>query len=106
MVYTDYKNQEYFHGARTTSRRHARRAETLAVYDFTIVYKKGETNGKLDALSRRPDYQPDPIPELPILPDSLSPISPPDDFPILFPPPPPSCCAFHLPHGPHLTCYP
>ena len=76
MVYTDHKNLEYFHGARTTSRRHARWAKTLAAYDFTIVYRKGETNGKPDALSRRPDYQPDPIPELPILPDSPSPISP------------------------------
>ena len=41
VVYTDHKNLEYFQAARTTSRRHARWAETLAAYDFTIVYKKG-----------------------------------------------------------------
>ena len=29
-VYTDHKNLEYFAGARTTSRRHARWASTLA----------------------------------------------------------------------------
>ena len=56
VVYTDHKNLEYFQAARTTSRRHARWAETLAAYDFSIVYKKGSSNGKPDALSRRPDY--------------------------------------------------
>ena len=53
VVYTDHKNVEYFQAARTTSRRHVRWAETLAAYDFTIVYKKGSSNGKPDALSRK-----------------------------------------------------
>ena len=33
-VYYDHKNLEYFSIARTTSRRHARWAATLAAYDY------------------------------------------------------------------------
>ena len=77
QVYTDHKNLEYFTGARTTSRRHARWAATLAAYQYTIVYRKGASNGKPDALSRRPDLQPPPLPSLPIL-------SPPPTAPYLF----------------------
>ena len=60
QVYTDHKNLEYFSIARTTSGRHARWAATLAAYQYTITYKKVASNGKLDALSRRPDLQPPP----------------------------------------------
>ena len=52
--------------ARTTSRRHARWAATLAAYDYTIIYRKGASNGKADALSRNPDFLPPPLPSLPI----------------------------------------
>ena len=55
QVYTDHKNLEYFSQARTTSRRHARWAATLAAYNYTIIYRKGASNGKADALSRNPD---------------------------------------------------
>ena len=72
QVYTDHKNLEYFSQARTTSRRHARWAATLAPYTYTIVYRKGASNGKPDALSRRPDYIPPPLPSLPILPHTGS----------------------------------
>ena len=67
QVYTDHKNLEYFSEARTTSRRHARWAATMAAYDYKITYRKGAANGKPDALSRRPDYHPPPLPSLPIL---------------------------------------
>ena len=67
QVYTDHKNLEYFSEARTTSRRHARWAATMAAYDYKIIYRKGAANGKSDALSRRPDYHPPPLPSLPIL---------------------------------------
>ena len=66
-VCTDHKNLEYFSTARTTPRRHARWAATLAAYDYTIVYRGGASNGQPDALSRRPDYLPSPLPSLPIL---------------------------------------
>ena len=72
QVYTDHKNLEYFSTARTTSRRHARWAAALAAYDYKIIYRKGAANGKSDALSRRPDYHPPPLPSLPILSSPVS----------------------------------
>ena len=65
-VYTDHKNLEYFSTGRTTSRRQARWAATLAAYQYDITYKKGAANGKPDALSCRPDYTPPPLPSLPM----------------------------------------
>ena len=65
-VYIDHKNLEYFSTTRTTSRRHARWAATLAAYQYIITYRKGASNGKPDALSRRPEYSPPPLPSLPI----------------------------------------
>ena len=67
QVYTDHKNLQYFSEAQTTSRQHAKWAATLAAYDYKIIYRKGAVNGKPDALSRRPDYHPPPLPSLPIL---------------------------------------
>ena len=71
QVYTDHKNLEYFSHARTTSRRHARWAATMASYNYVITYRKESSNGKADALSRNPAFLPPPLPSLPIL-------SPPD----------------------------
>ena len=67
-VYTDHKNLEYFITACTTSRRHARWASTLAAYTYNIIYRRGAVNGQSDALSRRADHGPLPLPSLPILP--------------------------------------
>ena len=80
QVFTDHKNLEYFSTARTTSRRHARWAATLAAYKYTIAWRKGAANGKSDALSRRPDHAPPSLPSLPI----LSPTAP---DPVLHTPP-------------------
>ena len=66
-VWTDHKNLEYFSTARTTSRRHARWAATLAGYNYVISYRKGAGNGKADALSRNPSFVSPPLPSLPIL---------------------------------------
>ena len=55
---------------RITSRRHARWAATLAAYDYTIIYRKGASNGKADVLSRNPDYLPPPFTSHPIFPPS------------------------------------
>ena len=52
-VFTDHKNLEYFNTAKTTSRCHARWAATLVAYDYTIIYRKGASNGQPDAQSRR-----------------------------------------------------
>ena len=55
MVYTDHKNLEYFNSTKVLNRRQARWAEILSEFDFVIVYRPGEKNGKADALSRRSD---------------------------------------------------
>jgi hypothetical protein len=41
------------------NRRQARWAQELAGVDFKIFYRKGTSNGKPDALSRRPEYCPE-----------------------------------------------
>ena len=55
-------------------------AATLAAYDSTITFRRGASHGLLDALSRRLDYLPPPLPSLPIL--SLASVGP------IFPLPP------------------
>ena len=79
QVYTNHKNLEYFNHARSTPQRHARWAATMAVYNYTISYCKGASNGKRDALSWRPDYIPPPLLSHPIL-------SPPSQDPLLHTP--------------------
>ena len=71
-VFSDHKNLEYFS--------HAGWAATLAAFNYTISYRKGACNGLPDALSRRSDYLPPPLPSLPILFPSL----PPSHSPPLF----------------------
>jgi hypothetical protein len=57
-VYNDHKNLEYFTTTKVLNRRQARWAELLSTFDFQIVYRKGTSNGKPDALSRRPELRP------------------------------------------------
>ena len=65
---TWYQSLVYFSTARTTSRRHAKWASTLAAYTYNIIYRRGAANGQTDALSRRADHGPPPLPSLPIIP--------------------------------------
>jgi len=55
VVYTDHKNLEYFNITKLLNRRQARWAEILSEFNFKIIYRPGERNGKADALSRRVD---------------------------------------------------
>jgi hypothetical protein len=57
-VFTDHKNLEYFTTTKVLNRRQARWAELLSTYDFQIMNRKGSSNGKPDALSRRPELRP------------------------------------------------
>ena len=41
------------------NRRQARWAPELVTYNFKIIYRKGSSNGKADALSRRSEYRPE-----------------------------------------------
>jgi len=57
MVFTDHKNLEYFNTTKLLNRRQAPWAEILSQFNFKIVYRPGEKNGKADALSRRVDSE-------------------------------------------------
>jgi hypothetical protein len=52
LVFSDDKNLEYFTTMKVLNRRLARWALELAKYDFKIVYRLGNLNGKTDTLSR------------------------------------------------------
>jgi len=57
VVFTDHKNLEYFNTTKLLNRRQARWGEILSQFNFKIVYRPGEKNGKADALSRRVDSE-------------------------------------------------
>jgi hypothetical protein len=59
QVFTDHKNLEYFMTTKVLNRRQACWAQELASVDFKIFYRKGTSNGKPEALSRRPEYRPE-----------------------------------------------
>lgn len=54
---TDHKSLEYFKTQPLLSSRQARWIDTIAEYDFDIIYVKGKTNTVADGLSRRPDHE-------------------------------------------------
>jgi len=51
---TDHKNIEYFITKKLLNRRQARWSEFSTRFNFEIVYRPGKSNGKADALTRRP----------------------------------------------------
>jgi hypothetical protein len=59
QVFMDHKNLEYFMTTKVLNRRQAHWAQELAGVDFKMFYRKGTSNGKPDALSRRPEYCPE-----------------------------------------------
>ena len=58
-IQSDHKNLEYWRTAQHLTRRQARWALYLSRFDFEITHKPGTSNGRADALSRRPDHQKD-----------------------------------------------
>jgi len=56
---TDRKNLEYFMTKKRLNRRQARWSEFLTRSDYEIVYRPGKSNGKADALTRRPGHLPE-----------------------------------------------
>jgi hypothetical protein len=56
VVYTDHLNLQYWREPHKISRRVARQVLRLAEYDIELKHIPGKTNGRADALSRRPDY--------------------------------------------------
>jgi hypothetical protein len=56
IVYTDHLNLQYWREPHKISRRVARQVLRLAEYDIKLQHIPRKTNGRADALSRRPDY--------------------------------------------------
>jgi hypothetical protein len=56
-VYTDHKNLTYFTTTKELNKRQTRWAEFLSEFNFRIIYRKGNENGRADALSRRSDHE-------------------------------------------------
>jgi len=59
QLITDHQNLEYFMSKRLLNRREARWAQFLSRFDYEIVYRPGKSNGKADALTRRPGDLPE-----------------------------------------------
>jgi len=59
QLITDHKNLEYFMTKKLLNRRKARCSEFLTRFDYEIVYRPGKSNGKADALTRRPGDLPE-----------------------------------------------
>src|ERR1700761_8920509 len=55
-IFSDHMNLQYWRDPRKISRRVAREVLELADYDYEIHHLQGRSNGRADALSRRPDY--------------------------------------------------
>ena len=59
QLITDHKNLEYFMTKKLSNRRQARWSEFLTGFDYNFVYRPGMSNGKADALTRRPGDLPE-----------------------------------------------
>ncbi|PIL31772.1 hypothetical protein GSI_06476 [Ganoderma sinense ZZ0214-1] len=58
-IQSDHKNLEYWKTAQNLTHRQAQWALYLSWFEFVILHKPGTSNGRADALSRRPDHQTD-----------------------------------------------
>jgi len=56
-IWTDHKNLEYFMKAQKLNRRQARWALHLSRFNFTLKHVLGSKMGKVDSLSKRPDWE-------------------------------------------------
>ena len=56
-VWTDHKNLEYFMSSQKLNRRQAQWALFLSHFDFKLVHVPGTKMGKVNGLSRQPDWQ-------------------------------------------------
>jgi hypothetical protein len=54
QLITAHKNRQYFMTKKLLNQQQARWSECLTLFDYKIVYRPGKSNGKADALTRRP----------------------------------------------------
>jgi len=64
-VFTDHKNLIYTLGGKVGNQHQHRWQLFFQEYDFELIYRQGNKNGKPDSLSRRPDYINDEVEEKP-----------------------------------------
>ena len=64
-VYTDHKNHIYTLGGKVGNQCQHRWQLFFQEYDFELIYRQGNKNGKPDSLSRRLDYINDEVEEKP-----------------------------------------
>jgi len=56
-IWTDHKNLQYFMSSQKLNRRQARWALYLSRFNFALKHVPGKSMGKVDSLSRQPDWQ-------------------------------------------------
>ena len=56
-IWTDHKNLQYFMSSQKLNRRQARWALYLSRFNFVLKHIPGKSMGKVDSLSRQPDWQ-------------------------------------------------
>ena len=56
-IWTDHKNLQYFMSSQKLNCRQARWALYLFQFNFALKHVPGKSMGKVDSLSRRPDWQ-------------------------------------------------
>ena len=56
-IWTDHKNLQYFISSQKLNHRQARWALYLSRFNFILKHVPGKSMGKVDSLSRRPDWQ-------------------------------------------------
>jgi len=56
-IWLDHKNLEYFMSNQKLNRRQARSALYLSRFDFILKHVSGSRMGRVDRLSRRPDWE-------------------------------------------------
>ena len=56
-IWSDHKNLEYFMGSQKLNRRQARWALYLSRFNFILKHVPGNSMGRADSLSQRPDWQ-------------------------------------------------
>ncbi len=70
-VFTDHRNPEYLRSARRLNHRQARWALFFTRFHFTVTYRPGSKNTKVDSLSRQFESTLQPLSPDPILPTTL-----------------------------------
>jgi len=54
QLFRDDKHLQYFTARKLLNQRHALWSEFLSLFDSKLVYRPGKSNGKADALTKRP----------------------------------------------------